>query len=188
METTSYTGIDYGMGRTNIHEKTGIRFGVIPSGEVGAAWYEDSEADYGDPTCGQCDGPVVEFDEDKHQEYEFATEHGCVDYACENCKTILDAEDVFPIEPMGFSYEDEGYALMQQADDPDLWVMESPYFTYAQFCSPCAPGAVYLTNPLDHESDINKGYCLGHDWFEGNVAPYPVYSVETGELIEPEGR
>jgi len=28
-----------------------------------------------------------------------------------------------------------------------------------------------------------KTYCLGADWFENERAPYPVYSVATGELV-----
>jgi len=32
----------------------------------------------------------------------------------------------------------------------------------------------------------NACYCFGHDWFEDGKAPYPVYSVETGELVEAE--
>lgn len=31
-----------------------------------------------------------------------------------------------------------------------------------------------------------KTYCVGHDWFEDGKAPYPVYSVATGELVAPE--
>ena len=32
----------------------------------------------------------------------------------------------------------------------------------------------------------NRAYCLGHDWFDDNKAPYPVYSVETGREIVSE--
>lgn len=78
-------------------------------------------------------------------------------------------------------YEKDGFKI--QSDETDLWVLKSPYFTYAQFCSPCAPGACYLTNPLDEPHAENKCYCLGSDWFEDEKAPYPIYSVETGELI-----
>ncbi len=88
-------------------------------------------------------------------------------------------------EPIAFTYEREGYAA-SCGEDGDIFIVRSPYFTYAQFCSPCAPGACYLRNPLDEPDENNKAYCFGHDWFEGRVAPYPVYSVETGELVPSE--
>lgn len=47
-------------------------------------------------------------------------------------------------------------------------------WTFAQFCSPCVPGAGSLDNPVE---DGAKTYCLDHDWFDGGVAPYPVFRV-----------
>ena len=44
----TYTGIDYGNGKANIDEKTGIRFGVI-SARVVDYWYECAELFY--PPC-----------------------------------------------------------------------------------------------------------------------------------------
>lgn len=87
-------------------------------------------------------------------------------------------------------YEKEGYKLTNCLQS-DVFVLASPYYTYAQFCSPCVPGACNLDSPLDHGKDWqvavrnNRAFCLGHDWFEGDRAPYPVYSVATGELIAP---
>lgn len=86
-----------------------------------------------------------------------------------------------------YSYEDKDGTKLQVAGDGDIFVLKSPYFTYAQFCSPCAPGACYLRSPLDSPVEANKCYCMGLDWFDDdNPCPYPVYSVETGELINPE--
>jgi len=79
-------------------------------------------------------------------------------------------------------YENDGYAL-QTDDDGDLWIIKSPYFTHAAFCSPCAPGACHLRNPLELPDPANKCYCLGHDWFDDGKAPYPVYSIATGKQI-----
>ena len=90
-------------------------------------------------------------------------------------------------EPISFFFEDEEY-YAECGEDGDIFVMKSPYFTYAQFCSPCAPGAVHLENPLSEPDPNNKGFCLGHKWFEEEVAPYPVYSVKTGELVQPKRR
>lgn len=85
-------------------------------------------------------------------------------------------------EPISFFYEEEGYSC-ECGEDGDIFVMKSPYFTYAQFCSPCAPGACYLMNPLDEPDENNKCYCFDFSWFEDGKAPYLVYSVETNELI-----
>lgn len=87
-------------------------------------------------------------------------------------------------EAVGFEYDGEGIKA-QCGEDGDIFIVASPYFTYAQFCSPCAPGACYLTNYLEEPLESNRAYCFGHDWFEDGKAPYPVYSVETGKLVEP---
>lgn len=195
---TTYQGIDYGMGKTNIDHKTGIRYGVIPHGEVGQAWFEDSEPDYGLATCPKCGNQAWDFDDLDHMEAngriytlddidEFErAEHECDDYFCLDCEYVFGSESAFPEEVFAFTYESDGYKCSQSGDDTDIFIELSPYFTYAQFCSPCAPGAVYLLNPLDTPVDGNKGYCFGHGWFESGKAPYPVYSVETGELVKPE--
>lgn len=164
-------GIDWGRNETNIDKETGIRFGVIQHDRVGAAWYENAEPVY--PTDEE-----LELDENDPEYY-----------------SIVDN-----LEPVCFSYNDKGYKCYQGADNPDIFVEKSPYFTFAEFCSPCAPGAMYLVNYIDaqgcypggmHDAhgvsiDNQRGYCLGHSWFEVGKAPYPVYSVETCERIEPE--
>lgn len=140
-------GIDYGLGTTNLDQKTGIRFGVIHSNEVLQAWADCSEAIYPEPE--------EELDADEEQDW----------YDC--------------AEPIGHGYTSDGY-VAYEGSDGDIFVEKSPYFTRAQFCSPCAPGACYLMNPCE---DGERAYCFGHDWFESEEAPYPVYSVETGEIV-----
>ncbi len=202
MSTTTNKGIDYGLGRTN-RASTGIRFGVISQNAVGQAWYDEAEADYGEACCPKC-GNKAEQGEGKseqlgngvavwtehtkeREEYPLYRKHGCCgDYACDNCEIRFDGEDAFGDEPNGFSVSGEIDAHCGQ--DGDIFVTSSPYFTYAQFCSPCAPGACYLANPIDEHDDNNRAYCFGHDWFEDGIAPYPVYSVETGELVSPEAK
>jgi hypothetical protein len=165
---TNYAGIDYSSGLTNIDNKTSIRFGVIHSGEVGQVWYDESEPVYGLPVCPGCG-------------YEYKTDREPI--KCPNCgNTDFDMD---MIDPIGFKYIGDGYRCFQSQDDPDIFVEKSPYFTYAQFCSPCAPGAVHLENPLsDGKYPSNKGYCFGHDWFESGKAPYKVYDVKTGREIK----
>lgn len=88
-------------------------------------------------------------------------------------------------EPVGWALDNWQYTATLGTDDQDIFITKSIYYTHAQFCSPCAPGAGYLLNPCEAGP---KTYCFGHDWFEGNKAPYPVYSVETGLIINPETR
>ena len=172
----NYKGIDYGRGQTNRDMETGIRFGVIQADRV-PYWYEESEAQYGNPTCPKCGGVVVDYDDDEHNEYE-CEPNSCSDYTCEECEYVFDSQDAFPDEPYSFTYEKDGYLIEQSQDSPDLFILKSPFYTYAQFCSPCAPGAVYLETPISGKPEGNKGYCLGHNWFESGKAPYPVHRVK----------
>ena len=194
MGKTNYKGIDYGFGKTNINDKTGIRYGVIPQYELPYFW-EDSEPEYGNLICPECEQEtIVDYENELHEDYKPYSKHMCYDYVCKNCKLIFDAEDIFPESPLAWVLDDGKYFAHVYHDDVDIFVEKSPYFTYAQFCSPCAPGAVYLMNPLDdiYDADIgpsdrnNRGYCFGHNWFESGIAPYPVYDVKTGELVKPE--
>lgn len=98
-------------------------------------------------------------------------------------------------EPICFSFKEEGYKAFQSYEDSDVFIEESPFFTYAQFCSPCAPGACYLRHPVDTNGP--KAYCFAPDWFnvgngedvtgeyegEKTSCPYPVYRVSDGECI-----
>lgn len=97
---------------------------------------------------------------------------------------VPDYEDLDFVEPISYYYEDDEYSA-ECGDDGDIFIVKSPFYTYAQFCSPCAPGAVNLMAPVSQEFQECRGYCFGHDWFEKGTAPYPVFSVETGEQIFP---
>lgn len=183
---TNYRGIDYGLGRTNKDSATGIRFGVIPQNDVLQAWADSSEPYYGKPVenleCPDCGEEIA------HPE-KWGDTVQC------DCGKNVECELPDFAEPLSFSYDEDGYHA-ECGQDGDIFITESPYFTYAQFCSPCAPGACYLRNPLDVPFDAqerplggfedNRAYCFGHDWFEDGRAPYPVYSVATGELVNPQ--
>lgn len=189
MKTAENKGIDYGLGRTNI-SKSGIRYGVIPQNEVLQAWADSSEPNYGDPNCPKCGNEAIDYStarqtlRDDIDSWDHA-KHECADYACLSCKYVFGSESAYGDEPRAWTYESEGYSA-SQGQDGDIFILDSPYFTYAQFCSPCAPGACYLLNPLETRDDNNRAFCFGHDWFEDGRAPYPVYSVKTGQLVEPE--
>ncbi len=101
-------------------------------------------------------------------------------------------------------WEQDGYRL-ENCLHTDVFVSKSPYFTYAQFCSPCVPGAGNLDSPYEglgvpageypaktedlHDDATSigfpKAFCLGHDFFDNDEAPYLVFSVATGELVRP---
>ena len=110
---------------------------------------------------------------------------------CPNCNEPFDDMTFDMLEPDHFRYLQDGYKCYQPVDGQmDIFVELSPYYTYAQFCSPCAPGAVYLMNHIESHDPVskdenlsNKGYCLGHDWFESRTAPYPVYDIKTRKRI-----
>ena len=105
-------------------------------------------------------------------------------YPCNTCENKLDDPDFDDCdfcEPIGHEINDNDYRAGSDSYG-DIFIIKSPYYTRAQFCSPCAPGACYLTNPCE---DGEKAYCFGHDWFENGKAPYPVYRVLDNKLIEP---
>ena len=145
----TYTGIDYGNGKANIDEKTGIRFGVI-SARVVDYWYECSELFY-----SPCEEP------------------SCVESGNCDCEIEPDWCGV-DTEKLGAS-ADAG----QYASSDDIFVTRSEYYTRAQFCSPCAPGACHLENPIPNGE---KAFCLGPEWFSGS-APYPIYRVSDDSIV-----
>lgn len=190
----SYPGIDYSLGRSNYDLATGIHFGVISSHSVDpeSPWM-DAEADYGQPHCPKCGNEVEASDED----IQFVNEDGepldvdsdgtpewftGEDFTCVPCEACYWSDEVYGDEAIGYSYEGHGYQLTDCLQT-DIFVLSSPYYTFAQYCSPCVPGAGNLDTPCD---DGPKTYALGHEWFEGDKAPYRVYSVATGLEVLPE--
>ena len=116
---------------------------------------------------------------DKKTEIRFGVIHQneCLQAWCDSSEPFYPEDCDENYEATGFEYNNDGYEIKSD-EYGDLFITKSPYYTFCGFCSPCAPGAGYLT------SDGNvKSYCLNHDWFEDNKAPYTVYSVETGEVV-----
>ncbi len=90
-------------------------------------------------------------------------------------------------EPISFTFTDDGIQAEQSANDTDVFITLSPFYTFAPFCSPCAPGAGYLSGDTPHdESDGVKTYCFGHDWFDDGKAPYRVYRVSDDSEVVAE--
>jgi len=101
-----------------------------------------------------------------------------------------------------FFIDRDNLKAFQSADSTDIWVMKSPFYTYGQFCSPCAPGAINLDNPLDYIKEYlyglelnwyadenlpqnNKAYCFDSSWFDDGKAPYRVFRVDNNEEVFP---
>lgn len=116
--------------------------------------------------------------------YGVISQHDVTQAWADSCKPVypddLSDDDMEYAEPIGWEYNGDGYELTDCLDS-DIFVLNSPFYTYARFCSPCVPGAGNLN---DHDENGVKTYCLGHDWFDDNKAPYPVYSVATNELVK----
>jgi hypothetical protein len=178
-------GTDYGNGQANINPETGIRFGVIPVNALAGEAWDSLEAQYGDPHCPKCGNEVkAEASDDDPDTSDYERKRGaCGDYHCDDCRLLFDGEDAFPDEVTGYLLDSDGYKGIVHCNDGDLFVTESPYYTHATFCSPCAPGACYLLTPTNKQGP--RAYCLGHDWFEGDKAPYPVLRVSDGSFVKP---
>ena len=152
-------GFDYGQGTTNMDPMNGIRFGVISQHSISQAWGDCAEPDYGTPHCPKC-GQQIPFD-----------------LHCERCDADWDDHECTPEEPVAWRYQKDGFELSDCLDS-DVFVTKSPYYTYAQFCSPCVPGAGNLDNPMDRESGAPRTYCLDKSWFEDAKAPYRYWRVK----------
>lgn len=236
MSKTTYAGIDYGLGRTNV-DSNGIRYGVIGQYSLSGDAMEDVWSNSRDLTY---ESAVKEAKLQLSRITSLAELANWIDehltLRMEQTSTafageILDGyltddneivtpfpdkklnthlwewledsfNDAYSMADCGdrdWLYEGDGYKLTNCLQS-DVMVLASPYFTYAQFCSPCVPSACNLDSPLADADKIksalergfqdfmkdNRAYCLGHDYFEGRRAPYPVFSVATGELVTPE--
>ena len=173
-------GIDYGMGTTNIDKKTGIRYGVISQHEVLQAWCNSSEPEYGKPEVDDCQCPTCgSIAEDCDDNLDWGDTIECTNEECDDFGDDFEVEFPDCAEPL-CHYVDEDDLQASCGDSGDIFVTLSPYYAFCAHCSPCAPGAGYLTS----DGDV-KAYCLGHDWFEGGEASYKVFSVETDEEVFP---
>ena len=132
-------GIDYGMGQTNVDRATGIRYGVIHQNNLVHWALDNFEANYGKPSCGHCGGDAVEYDDEKHGEYE--QDRGCSDYACEGCERVFDSADAYGEEALSHDLDDGEYqATMDQYGD--VFILKSPYYTRPDFAPLALQGHV----------------------------------------------
>jgi hypothetical protein len=177
-------GIDYSLGQSNFNPETGIHFGVIPMNSLAHWAWDEFEPDFGEPHCPKCGNPACDSDSDgvpafDDQENEDIEIDGCGDYYCDSCRFAFDGDWAFSDEALGHTLDGEYKATVDTYND--AFLLDSPYYTKSQFCSPCAPGAGYLLNYCE---DGVKSYCFGPDWFdEEQPCPYPVWKCGTDELI-----
>lgn len=104
-------------------------------------------------------------------------------YPCDDCETPEDERDDCECDATSWYIDDGEYQAETCFDGMEIMIVKAPYFMKGNYCSPCAPGAVSIDAG---DGDDNKAYCLGHDWFEEGKAPYTVYSVATGKVVDPE--
>ncbi len=129
---------------------------------------EDFNFDYGKPHCPKC-GQEVSIDD-----------LGQYEFYCDQCNSGFRAEDVYPNKPISFHYDRDGYFLINHLDKHIL-VLRSNFYTFAQLYGSPVVGAGNLESPV---AEGVKTYCLGHEWFEGGIAPYPVYQVaDDGQIV-----
>ena len=85
---------------------------------------------------------------------------------CPHCEELLEqSEDLYPDSPDCFYLEDSDYLATQNGEETAIFIERSPFYT---------------------RKDGPKTYCFGHDWFDDGIAPYPVYSRATDEIVLPE--
>ncbi len=161
-----YIGIDYGLGKTNIDMSTGIRYGIISGNRLTGESLSDFESVYPEPECPNC-GCTMELSDDTGRE----------DLHCTDCEEYHESDR--ECDPSHWEYNGENYRAQLDSSN-DIWLFSSPYYTRAMFCSPCAPGACTMSSPADNGA---KCYCFNHDWFENGIAPYPVYRVSDGSIV-----
>lgn len=175
MTQSIHSGIDYGMGSTNVDTETGIRYGVIHANDLASHFWEIVESDGTDLDYEEAMDDIV-------QELESAIRSALSDYSV-NCdfrevaQGVMDSIDVeyeSPCDYTRYYYKDDDKGLiLQVASDGDIFVIKSPYYTLCSFCSPCAPGA----GSLGSDGSV-KTYCLGPEWFdEDRPMPYECHEL-----------
>jgi hypothetical protein len=178
---TNYVGIDYsGPGSTvNRDVETGIRYGMISQNSVMPEALDDvfsNGEDLGFETMKQ-----QAKDELAKAIASAVDPYGQIGDPDELAAEIIDnAVEWHDIDESGPYLYEEGVLKVQTTSNNEMWVFKSSFYTRAQFCSPCVPGAGNLDKFCE---DGPKTYCLGPDWFEGGKAPYNIWSVETDELV-----
>lgn len=184
---STYTGIDYGQMAPSNRDANGIHYGVISQNSVQSEALDDiyHGSDSRDIGFENWQRSTIQELRDAlrgvlEQCASTAQANRFVDCAIDAIESDL-GELYESDDSHDFFYERNGYEIVQCLDN-DLFVLASPFYTHAQFCSPCVPGAGNLDSPCDSGP---KTFCLGHDFFDGGKAPYTVRSVANGSVVQP---
>ena len=180
----------------NYDEKTGIAYGVISPHALNPDALDDL---YNGGTDPHYENAKEEFTNDIKtvlDRYGFSI--GQID------EVLSPAIDIFneSFESCGdgqCDYSDKDYTLHISGDNFGIFVIKSPYYTYCRKCSPCAPGAGDLNNPVDMDGGGgplepspyqlfsnqcgDKSYCLDSSFFDDGKAPYRVFRVEDDQEV-----
>jgi hypothetical protein len=171
---------------SNYDEKTGIHYGVISPHSINQDALDEIYSD-GTDTCYENAREEMLDDFDT-----FCSDHNIpVDRV--NTDSLIDAwSDHYESDGSGvMDYEDKEYTLHISGDNFGIFVILSPYYTFCRQCSPCAPGAGDLNNPVDTTGydytesvlTFSKTYCLDASYFDEGKAPYKVYRVDNDQEV-----
>ena len=183
----------------NYDEKTGIHFGVISPNSICHETLSEL-----------CDKSVDTIYEESKEDFTNQIENILNDngFSIGQIDEVLTpAIDCFNEnynnDNHGYEYEDKEYILHISDDNFGIFVIKSPYYTFTRLCSPCAPGAGDLDNPilLDtieqkipnfynvfSQDNHVKAYCLPKEFFDDEYSkiPYRYYRVDNDkEEIAP---
>ena len=181
----------------NYDEKTGIHYGVISPNSIRQETLSDL-----------CDKSIDTIYEESKKTLLSDLESFCDDHYLDfkniNEDSFIDEfNQNYDNDNHGYEYEDKDYFLQISDDNFGIFVIKSPYYTFTKQCSPCAPGAGDLDNPilLDtieqkipnfynvfSQDNHVKAYCLPKEFFDSEYSkiPYRYYRVDNDkEEITP---
>ena len=174
----------------NYDEKTGIHYGVISPNNISGDALND--------ICFGSNSTDPHYEAGKNDLLsdleEFCDNHD-IDFKRINTDSFEDQySDQYENSDGQYDYEDKEYTLHVSGDNFGIFVIKSPFYTFTRLCSPCAPGAGDLNNPInaDHRlKDISntgaKTYCLPSEFFdEYSPIQYRYYNVsDNKEVLKP---
>lgn len=180
----------------NFDEKTGIHYGVISPHSISSYALDDIYQRGTDPYWEN----MIEEIKDLVSNMIESTAYTISDDAKNQIIDILtdDLSDGYENPDGAMDYKTSEYTLHVSGDNFGIFVIKSPYYTYTKQCSPCAPGAGDLDNPVsiqEYEKTPHntfmygtvKAYCLPREFFDSEYAkiPYRYYRVsDDSEVIE----
>jgi len=182
----------------NYDEKTGIRYGVISPHNI-SSWSLDEI--YQNGTDPQYESGKQEIIKNLNTVFEIAGIRSDDHKTVITDEIIQEYSDHYESDGSGImDYSDSEYDLHVSGDNFGIFVMKSPYYTFCRGCSPCAPGAGDLNNPIDPvnlnlstlEHISAKTLCLGPEWFDrekdqySRNMPYRCFKVSDDTEVFPE--